>query len=165
MTGLPVGIPVAPMRIDAHSSVVALGSCRPKEMTMALDWWNGNRSLLEDDQLSGLILGLNLRTKPEEILRALFEALGFAAKMIIEEHRKYQVPVERIFAVGGIAEKNPHFVQILTDITECEIHVPGVSQACALGSAIYATVAAGKSRGGYDTLEEAVEHMACKEAF
>ncbi len=253
LTGLPEGIPVAPMRIDGHSSVAALGSLRPGEMTLimgtslgmvlvgsedrpipgvcgvcygslvpglygyesgisgcgdifqwfernlvpesykeeagkrglsvlgylserlgslkpgesgllALDWWNGNRSLLEDDRLTGLILGLQLSTKPEEILRALFEALGFAARMIIEEHRKHGVPVERISAVGGIAEKNPYFVQILSDITGCEIHVPRVSQACALGSAIYAAVAAGKSRGGYDTLEEAVEKMGSKES-
>ncbi len=129
---------------------------------LALDWWNGNRSVLEDEMLSGMILGLTLQTKPEEILRALFEAVSFAVKLIIEEHKKNGVEAKRLLATGGIAEKNAVFVQILADVVGYEILVPEGEQICALGSAIYAATAAGRAGGGYDTLTEAIEKMACK---
>ena len=140
-------------------------SIRPGESgLLALDWWNGNRSILEDEDLTGVILGLTLQTKPEEICRALFEATGFSAKTIIEEYRKYGIEVNEIVAVGGIAEKNPTLIQIYADIIGCEIIVPEVHEACALGTAIYAAVAAGKAGNGYDTLDEAVSAMASKKA-
>lgn len=142
-----------------------LGRYRPGETgLLALDWWNGNRSILVDGALSGMILGLTLQTKPEEILRALFEATGFSAKLIIDEHEKNGVEVKELVAVGGIAEKNPVLIQIYADIIGCPIAVPEVRQACALGTAIYAAVVAGSRGGGYDTLEEAIEAMACKKA-
>lgn len=128
---------------------------------LAIDWWNGNRSLLADTDLGGMIFGMNLHTKPEEILRALFEATGFSVRMVVEEFSKYGVQVDTIRAVGGIAEKNPFLMQLYADILNREIIVPQVKQACGLGSAIYAAVAAGSARGGYDTLEEAAERMGC----
>lgn len=153
---------------ENHQSVLTYLSTLMKELRpgesglLALDWWNGNRSILEDEDLSGVIFGLTLQTKPEEICRALFEATGFSAKTIIEEYRKYGISVDEIVAVGGIAEKNPVLIQIYSDIIGCDIIVPEVHHACALGTAIYAAVAAGKARGGYDTLEEAVDAMAAK---
>lgn len=251
LSGLPQGIPVAPMRIDGHSAAVALGceragdmvlimgtslgmvmlddkdvpfpgvcgvcygsvhpdyygyetglsscgdifqwfadNCVPEECQkaarkkgisvlqelsermsrqkpgesglIALDWWNGNRSVLEDEMLSGMILGLTLQTRPEEILRALFEAVSFAVKLIIEEHKKNGVEVKRLLATGGIAEKNEVFVQIFADVIGCDVLVPEGEQICALGSAVYGAVAAGRAGGGFDTLSEAIEKMACK---
>ena len=248
LTGLPAGIPVAPMRIDGHSSCVAVGGHKPGTMTMilgtsmgllmqdkeyhpfpgingacfgsmvpglygyetglsgcgdifqwfidrcvpsyvekaaaahntgvfdflteemkkqkpgesgliALDWWNGNRSVLADEQLTGLILGLTLQTKPSEILRALFEATGFGARTVVEAFEKNRVPVREIVAVGGIAEKNPVYVQMLADILGKEIIVPNVKQACAFGTALFAAVAAGTARGGYDSVEDAIQNM------
>ena len=112
--------------------------------------------------LSGMILGLTLQTRPEEILRALFEAVSFAVKLIIEEHKKNGVEVKRLLATGGIAEKNEVFVQIFADVIGCDVLVPEGEQICALGSAVYGAVAAGRAGGGFDTLSEAIEKMACK---
>jgi L-ribulokinase len=127
---------------------------------LAVDWWNGNRSLLADTDLGGMIFGLSLQSKPEEILRALFEATGFSARMVIDAFDDHGVPVDVISAVGGIAEKNPVLMQLYADIFNREIVVPEVKQACALGSAIFAATAAGSAQGGYDSIEEAAAHMA-----
>ena len=141
-----------------------IASLKPGESGLiALDWWNGNRSVLEDEELSGMILGLNLQTKPEEILMALFEATGYGAKTIIDAHREAGIEIREIVAVGGIVEKNVVFIQLLADIIGCSIYVPSIGNVCALGTAIYASLAAGKRNGGYDTVEEAVEAMGCTE--
>lgn len=137
------------------------GKLRPGESGLiAVDWWNGNRSLLADTDLGGMLFGLSLQTKPEEILRALFEATAFSVRMIVGAFDRNGVPVEMLRAVGGIAEKNPVLMQLFADILKREIVVPDVKHACALGSAIYAAVAAGSAGGGYDTIEDAVAHMA-----
>jgi L-ribulokinase len=130
---------------------------------LALDWWNGNRSILEDGNLSGMMLGLTLDTKPEEMLRSLYEAVGFAANVVIEAYEKNGISISKITAVGGIAEKNKIFLQIIADILGREIIVPHVQEACALGSAIYGTLAAGYFGGGYDSIQEAQTHMSCHE--
>jgi L-ribulokinase len=110
---------------------------------LALDWNNGNRTILVDQQLTGLLLGQTLYTTKAEIYRALIEATAFGARAIIERIRDYGVPVERIVCSGGIAEKNPLLMQIYADVTGCEMRLSRSSQACALGSAVSASVVAG----------------------
>ncbi len=110
---------------------------------LALDWQNGNRTILVDPLLSGLILGLTLHTTQADIYRALIEATAFGARTIIERIKDYGVRIDRIVCAGGIAEKNPLLMQIYADVTGCTMHVSGSSQACALGSAISAAVLAG----------------------
>ncbi|HVU15951.1 MAG TPA: ribulokinase [Candidatus Didemnitutus sp.] len=110
---------------------------------VALDWHNGNRTILVDPRLTGLIAGLTLHTTRAEIYRALIEATAFGARAIIERLREYGVPVQRVVCAGGIAEKNPLLMQIYADVTGCTMRVAGSSQACALGSAVTAAVLAG----------------------
>lgn len=126
---------------------------------LALDWWNGNRSVLVDVDLTGLMIGMTLATKPEEIYRALIEATAFGTKMIIETFQEYGVPVEEFYAAGGISEKNPLMMQIYSDIINMEIKIGASPQAPALGAAIFAAVAAGKKRGGYDDIYTAANVM------
>ena len=113
---------------------------------LALDWNNGNRTILGDPLLTGLLLGQTLYTTRAEIYRALIEATAFGARAILERIREYGVPVKRIVCAGGIAEKNPLLMQIYADITGCTMQVSASSQACALGSAIAAAVLAGAHR-------------------
>ena len=110
---------------------------------LALDWNNGNRTILVDPMLTGLLVGQTLYTTRAEIYRALIEATAFGARAIIERIREYGVPVHRIVCSGGIAEKNPLLMQIYADVIGCTMQVAGSSQACALGSAISAAVLAG----------------------
>ncbi len=110
---------------------------------LALDWQNGNRTILVDPLLTGAILGCTLHTTQAEIYRALIEATAFGARAIIERIKEYGVPIDRVVCAGGIAEKNPLLMQIYADITGCTMLVAGSSQACALGSAISAAVLAG----------------------
>ncbi|MBU3666552.1 MAG: ribulokinase [Chthoniobacterales bacterium] len=110
---------------------------------LALDWNNGNRTILVDPLLSGLLVGQTLHSTRAEIYRALIEATAFGARAIIERLREHGVPVERVVCAGGIAEKNPLLMQIYADVTGCTIRVAGSSQACALGSAVAASVVAG----------------------
>ena len=110
---------------------------------LALDWNNGNRTILVNQRLSGLLLGQTLHTTRAEIYRALIEATAFGARAIIERIREYGVPIERVVCAGGIAEKNPLLMQIYADVTGCVMQVAGSSQACALGSAVSAAVLAG----------------------
>ncbi|ADM38835.1 ribulokinase [Bacillus spizizenii ATCC 6633 = JCM 2499] len=126
---------------------------------LALDWWNGNRSTLVDADLTGMLLGMTLLTKPEEIYRALVEATAYGTRMIIETFKESGVPIEELYAAGGIAEKNPFVMQIYADVTNMDIKISGSPQAPALGSAIFGALAAGKENGGYDDIKEAAAHM------
>ena len=110
---------------------------------LALDWQNGNRTILVDPLLTGAIIGCTLHTTQAEIYRALIEATAFGARAIIERIKEYGVPIDRVVCAGGIAEKNPLLMQIYADVTGCTMLVSGSSQACALGSAISAAVLAG----------------------
>jgi len=110
---------------------------------LALDWNNGNRTVLVDQLLTGLLVGQTLYTTPAEIYRALIEGTAFGARAIIERIRQYGVPIDRIVCAGGIAEKNALLMQIYADVTGCEMRVAGSSQACALGGAVAAAVLAG----------------------
>jgi L-ribulokinase len=126
---------------------------------LALDWNNGNRTILVDPRLTGLILGQTLYTTRAEIYRALIEATAFGAREIIERLRKYGVTVDRVVCCGGIAEKNPLLMQIYADVFGLPIHVAGSAQACALGAAISATVLAGTKKGGHSSFAEAQKVM------
>ncbi|RHW32807.1 ribulokinase [Neobacillus notoginsengisoli] len=126
---------------------------------LALDWWNGNRSTLVDANLSGVILGMNLQTRPEEIYRCLIEATAFGSRVIVENFREHGIPIEEIYACGGIAEKNPLMMQIYADVLNIDIKIADSAQTAALGSAIFGAVAAGGSRGGYDTIRDASKAM------
>mgnify|MGYP003304668306 CR=1 FL=1 len=117
---------------------------RPGESRLvALDWWNGNRSILKNDGLTGLILGLNMQTRPEEIYRTLIEATAFGLRVIKENYEAHGVSIGDICAAGGIAMKNPMLMQIYADVLGRTITVSSSTQAGARGSAIYAAVAAG----------------------
>src|SRR5664279_2877513 len=110
---------------------------------LALDWNNGNRTVLVDQRLTGLLLGQTLYTTPAEIYRALIEATAFGALTIINRFVEYGVKVEQIVNCGGIAEKNPLVMQIYADVTGRPMKVSRSAQTCALGSAIAAAVVAG----------------------
>lgn len=113
---------------------------------LALDWNNGNRTILVDPLLSGLLVGQTLHTSQAEIYRALIEGTAFGARAIIERLKEYGVPVKRVVCAGGIAEKNPLLMQIYADVTGCTMQVAGSSQACALGAAVSAAVIAGQHK-------------------
>ena len=130
---------------------------------IALDWWNGNRSVLCDPDLSGLLIGMTLKTKPEDIYRALIESTAFGARVIIENYEQKGVPVTDLVACGGIAGKNPFLVQVFSDVLRREIRVVTSKQSGALGSAIYAAVAAGSGKGGHDSVRDAAGHMSSAE--
>lgn len=133
---------------------------RPGESgLLALDWWNGNRSVLVDVDLTGMMLGMTLQTKPEEIYRALIEATAYGTRMIIETFRENGVPVDGFYASGGISQKDPMTMQIYADVINMPIHISGSAQGPALGSAIFGAVAAGKAAGGYDSVFEAARIM------
>jgi L-ribulokinase len=126
---------------------------------IALDWWNGNRSVLVDTNLTGLLIGATLLTKPEEIYRALIEATAYGTKMIIDTFEENGVEINEIYACGGIAEKNELMMQIYSDVTNREIKISASAQAPALGSAMFGAVAAGKAKGGYDNIVAAAKEM------
>jgi len=110
---------------------------------LSLDWLNGNRTVLVDPNLTGLIIGLTLGTKPEEIFTALIEGTAFGARVIMERIQEYGVKVEDVIACGGLAERNPFLMQIYADVTGRPMRVSRSAQTCALGSAMFGAVAAG----------------------
>jgi L-ribulokinase len=127
---------------------------------LALDWWNGNRSILVDVDLTGLLVGTALATRAPHIYRALLEATAFGTRMIVESFEAAGVPIEEIVACGGLPEKNRLLMQIYADVTGRTFRVAASSQTPALGSAMFGAVAAGSASGGYDTIVEAAERMA-----
>lgn len=137
------------------ASALRIGESR----LLALDWFNGNRSVLKDEGLSGMIVGLTLHTKPEEIYRALIEATAFGTRMIVETFESHGVAVDRICVAGGIAQKDPMMMQIYADVTNKEMRVVDSAQAAARGSAIYAAVAAGL----FEDVATAARHYALPE--
>ncbi len=126
---------------------------------LALDWNNGNRTILVDQRLTGLLVGQTLYTTPAEIYRALIEATAFGALTIINRFEEYGVKVGQIVNCGGIAEKNPLVMQIYADVTGRAIKISRSAQTCALGAAIAGAVVAGKQAGGYDSFAEAQAAM------
>ncbi len=123
---------------------------------IALDWWNGNRSVLVDADLTGLIVGVSLGTRPHEIYRALIEATAFGTRRIIEAFTDKDIRIDEVYACGGLAKKNPLLMQIYADVTGRPIQVASSDQASALGAAMHAAVAS----GAYANMAEAAEKMA-----
>jgi L-ribulokinase len=126
---------------------------------LALDWNNGNRTILVDARLTGLLVGQTLRTQPAEIYRALLEATGFGALAIIDRIEEYGVSVDEVVNCGGLAVKNGLLMQIYADITGRPMKVSRSERTPALGAAIFAAVAAGESAGGYASVWEAQRRM------
>jgi L-ribulokinase len=116
--------------------------------------------VLVDVDLTGMMLGMTLLTKPEEIYRALIEATAYGTRVIIEAFQDHDVPVHEIVATGGLPDRNRLLMQIYADVTGRPIRVAGTHQGGALGSAMHGAVAAGKAAGGYDTIFEATRAMA-----
>jgi L-ribulokinase len=125
---------------------------------LALDWFNGVRSTLMDFDLSGLIIGMTLQTKPEEIYRALIEATAYGTRQIIEAFEKGGVPVTELYAAGGIAVKDEMAMQIYADVCGREIKISGSAQSGALGSAIFGAAAA-IEQSGYNSINEMIAKM------
>ena len=144
-----------------HATLTAAAAAQKPGQSglLALDWNNGNRTILIDPRLSGLIIGQTLHTTRAEIYRALIEATAFGARMIIERIREYGVPIEKVVCCGGVAEKNTLLMQIYADVTGCTMYVAGSEQTCALGSAISAAVLAGPNKGGHADFSTAQQAM------
>jgi L-ribulokinase len=142
-------------QLSAEASTLAPG----ESGLIALDWNNGNRTILVDTRLTGVILGQTLHTTRAEIYRALIEATAFGARAIIERMRDYGVAIDRVVCCGGIAEKNDLFMQIYADVIGQPMLIAGSPQTPALGSAVSAAVTAGAAGGGYDTWTEAQDRM------
>ena len=126
---------------------------------LALDWWNGNRSVLLDTDLSGLILGLDMNTRCEEVYRTLIEALAFGKRRIVEQFQQYGISVDKLYATGGVANKNPFLMQLFSDVIGIPVYISAAENGSCLGSAIYGAAAAGTAAGGYDSLGEAAAKM------
>ncbi len=122
---------------------------------LALDWNNGNRTILVDPQLTGLLVGQSLHTSAPEVYRTLVEATAFGALTIINRFEEYDVQVQDVVNCGGIAEKNPFVMQIYADVCNRPMKVSHSAQTCALGAAIFGAVAG----GAYRTVERAQRKM------
>ena len=146
--------------IHAHLTRLARALTPGESGLIALDWWNGNRSVLVDAELSGLILGLTLTTRPEEIYRALIEATAYGARVITDNFARHGVRVDEIYACGGVARKNAFLMQIYSDVLGREIRVVDSDQTSALGSAMLGAAAAGEDAGGYADIYQASRAMA-----
>ncbi len=142
---------------DVHEALAAEASkLAPGESgLLALDWWNGNRSVLVDADLRGLIVGMTLATTPPEIYRALLEATAFGTRVIIDSFETAGIPVEEVVACGGLPERNKLLMQIYADATGRRFSVAASKQTPALGSAMFGAVAAGE----YGSIVEASERM------
>ena len=114
---------------------------------IALDWFNGNRSILADADLTGMIVGLTLASTRAEIYRALIEAIGFGNRRIVDNFTEHGVAIAEIVAVGGIAERSPLAMQILADTSGLTVSVPGSGEVPARGAALFGAVAAGAFSG------------------
>ncbi|TDB74714.1 ribulokinase [Micromonospora sp. KC723] len=134
----------APAGWASHEELTAAAAAQPvgAHGLVALDWWNGNRSLLVNHHLSGMIVGLTLATRPPDVYRALLESTAYGTRMIIEAFAEAGVPVDEVIVAGGLT-KNELLMQIYADVTQRPLGIIGSAQGPALGSAIHAAVAAG----------------------
>ena len=126
---------------------------------LSLDWHNGNRTILIDQRLTGLTLGLTLHTRPAEVYRALIEATAFGARAIMERFEEYGIKIERVVNCGGISVKNPMVMQIYADVMNRPLEISRSSQTCALGAAMAGAVVAGGDAGGHDGFAAAAAAM------
>jgi len=148
--------------VDVHALLEAEAArLTPGESGLvALDWWNGNRSVLVDADLTGVLVGATLATRAPEIYRALIESTAFGMRVIIDAFERGGVAVNDIVACGGLPDRNRLLMQIYADVTGRQIRVSASQQAPALGSAMFGAVAAGAAAGGYDTITDAAARMA-----
>ncbi len=146
---------------EDHESLTeaAIGEKPGQSGLLALDWHNGNRTVLVDQRLTGLILGLTTHSNPAQIYRALIEATAFGARTIIERFEAYGVEVNRVVNCGGISVKNRLLLQIYADVLDRPMYVSRSTETCALGSAIAGSVVAGAGVGGHATFSDAVKAM------
>ncbi|MDR1795831.1 MAG: ribulokinase [Clostridiales Family XIII bacterium] len=126
---------------------------------VALDWWNGTRSGLNDQNLTGVLMGLSLHTKPEGIYRALLEATAFGARKMVSLFEAHGLLIERLYATGGISRKSPFAMQLYADILGKPIYVADSLESAARGAAIYGAVAAGEAASGFYGIFDAVEKL------
>ncbi|MDO4627848.1 MAG: ribulokinase [Planctomycetia bacterium] len=142
---------------NAHENLTARAAALAPGATglLALDWNNGNRTVLVDQQLTGLLVGQTIHTSAPEIYRALVEATAFGALKIIERFEKHGVPVREVINCGGIAEKNDFVMQIYADVCNRPMKISRSSQTCALGASIAGAVVG----GGYKTFSAAIRKM------
>jgi L-ribulokinase len=131
--------------LTAEAGTIAAG----ESGLLGLDWHNGNRTVLVDQRLTGVLLGLTLHTRPAEIYRALIESTAFGARVIMERFEQYGLKVERVVNCGGISVKNPMVMQIHADIMGRTMEVSRSDQTCALGAAMAGAVVAGPDAGGH----------------
>jgi L-ribulokinase len=135
----PHGEKLSHRKLDEEALKLAPG----ESGLLALDWNNGNRTVLVDQRLTGLMVGQTLYSTPAEVYRALVEATAFGALTIINRFEEYGVKISQIVNCGGIAEKSPLTMQIYADVTGRPMKLSRSAQTCALGSAIAAAVVAG----------------------
>jgi L-ribulokinase len=154
-------VPGGPSEADHKKLSEKAAQLKPGESgLLVLDWHNGNRTILVDQRLTGMILGLTLHSSPAEIYRALIEATAFGARVIMERYEEYSGKMQKIVNGGGIAAKNPVAMQIYADIMGRPLAITRSEQTCALGSAIAGAVVAGKKSGGYENFADAISKMA-----
>ncbi len=122
---------------------------------LGLDWLNGRRTPFADQRLRGALTGLSLGSSAPALFRALVESTAFGARKIVERFEQEGVPIKGVIALGGVARQNPFAMQVLADVFGCRIGVSACDQACALGAAMFAAVAAGL----YGTVSEAQAKM------
>jgi L-ribulokinase len=130
--------------VSVHEHLAALGAAQPvgEHGLVALDWWSGNRSVLVDHELTGLIVGMTLATRPHEVYRALIEATAFGARTIVEAFDDAGVTVRELIAAGGLLRNEP-LMQCYADVLGIAIAAIGHDQGPAVGAAMHAAVAAG----------------------
>ncbi len=126
---------------------------------LCLDWHNGNRTVLVDQRLTGLLAGMTLHTTPAEIYRALVEATAFGARVIVERFEEYGVKIDRVVNCGGISAKNPLVMQVYADVLNRPLEISRSTQTCALGAAMAGAVVAGSAAGGHDDFAAATAAM------
>ena len=143
------------MNIHAYLTSLAEKLAPGESGLLALDWWNGNRSILVDVDLTGMLLGLTLQTKPEEIYRALVEGTAYGMRTVVENYKEHGSAIDEVYALGGISQKNAMVMQIYADVLGVPVRVVNCEQGGALGSAIMAAVAA----NAYPDFEQAITAM------
>ncbi|WP_051344290.1 ribulokinase [Alicyclobacillus herbarius] len=142
--------------LEAQAKELAIG----ENGLIALDWWNGNRSILADAHLTGLVIGYTLATTPAEVYRALLESTAFGTRRIVENFGEHGIPFHELVACGGLAHKSPLLMQIYADVMGLPVIVRDSREVPARGAAMFGAVAAGSKNGGFDTIEEASDALA-----
>lgn len=150
---------------DLYEHMEALASAlEPGESGLvALDWWNGNRSVLVDGELSGVIVGMTLHTSSIEIYRCLLEASAFGMRKVVDTMTENGVGIDQVIVSGGISRKSPLLMQIYADVLGRPVRASQSPFGPALGSAIFAAVAAGVENSGHASIAEAADAMACRD--